>query len=345
MRNKSREISTLDHETVTRSTKKSSYAMKRAARRTRNKIKKPKFLSLRLQLSNHHEVITQPAAATTTTPESITSCSTSQKKNVTDHQFPSLPERDTAEHESMEIYFGMADGGSTSLMALLNADTTSEEEENLSVVVTAASREESEKKESDCSLLLQTALRSREREASIASEEKWVCISEVVEQKEEEVCSCEAEQERRWKPRGGRQRGGGGAAPVLKLDYEEVINAWCDKGPLFVEAESTPSSRAVPDFYDDFLFRDLNSKEGQLWVVPENSLGVPIEGEKGEGREGFSKWHREASLLRYKEKRQSRLFSKRIRYEVRKLNAEKRPRVKGRFVKRNEVKCSAKKHL
>ena len=37
---------------------------------------------------------------------------------------------------------------------------------------------------------------------------------------------------------------------------------------------------------------------------------------------------REASVLRYKVKRQSRLFSKRIRYEVRKINAEKRPRMK-----------------
>lgn len=37
---------------------------------------------------------------------------------------------------------------------------------------------------------------------------------------------------------------------------------------------------------------------------------------------------REASVMRFKEKRRSRLFSKRIRYEVRKLNAEKRPRMK-----------------
>ena len=37
---------------------------------------------------------------------------------------------------------------------------------------------------------------------------------------------------------------------------------------------------------------------------------------------------REASVLRYREKRQNRLFSKKIRYEVRKLNAEKRPRIK-----------------
>lgn len=44
---------------------------------------------------------------------------------------------------------------------------------------------------------------------------------------------------------------------------------------------------------------------------------------------------REASVRRYKEKRQNRLFSKKIRYQVRKLNAEKRPRLKGRFVKRS----------
>lgn len=40
---------------------------------------------------------------------------------------------------------------------------------------------------------------------------------------------------------------------------------------------------------------------------------------------------REASVLRYKEKRQNRLFSKRIRYEVRKLNAQQRPRMKVAF--------------
>ena len=43
---------------------------------------------------------------------------------------------------------------------------------------------------------------------------------------------------------------------------------------------------------------------------------------------------REARVSRYREKRRNRLFSKKIRYEVRKLNAEKRPRMKGRFVKR-----------
>ncbi|CAK9860305.1 unnamed protein product [Sphagnum jensenii] len=46
---------------------------------------------------------------------------------------------------------------------------------------------------------------------------------------------------------------------------------------------------------------------------------------------------RQARVLRYKEKRLTRLFSKTIRYQVRKLNAERRPRMKGRFVKRTSV--------
>lgn len=37
---------------------------------------------------------------------------------------------------------------------------------------------------------------------------------------------------------------------------------------------------------------------------------------------------RGASVLRYKEKRKTRLFSKKIRYEVRKMNADRRPRMK-----------------
>lgn len=50
---------------------------------------------------------------------------------------------------------------------------------------------------------------------------------------------------------------------------------------------------------------------------------------------------REARVLRYKEKRRTRLFSKKIRYEVRRLNAEKRPRMKGRFVKRTSFMGTA----
>ncbi len=42
---------------------------------------------------------------------------------------------------------------------------------------------------------------------------------------------------------------------------------------------------------------------------------------------------RQASLRRYREKKARRSFSKTIRYQMRKVNADRRPRIKGRFVK------------
>lgn len=75
-------------------------------------------------------------------------------------------------------------------------------------------------------------------------------------------------------------------------------------------------------------------KEG-IWRVPEKdeehteSLGGDDNEKKK--KKMMMMGQREASVLRYKEKRQNRLFSKRIRYEVRKLNAEKRPRLKVPF--------------
>ena len=50
---------------------------------------------------------------------------------------------------------------------------------------------------------------------------------------------------------------------------------------------------------------------------------------------------REASVSRYREKKKTRSFTKTIRYEVRKLNAENKPRMKGRFVKRAPLAASA----
>ncbi|XP_058075126.1 zinc finger protein CONSTANS-LIKE 7 isoform X2 [Magnolia sinica] len=88
----------------------------------------------------------------------------------------------------------------------------------------------------------------------------------------------------------------------LNLNYQDVLDAWSDgRSP----------------WADDY----------SLSMASDAFVGeVPVMEEE--------KNRREARVLRYKEKRQSRLFSKKIRYQVRKLNAEKRPRLKGRFVKR-----------
>ncbi|XWS52278.1 hypothetical protein CRYUN_Cryun11dG0054700 [Craigia yunnanensis] len=93
---------------------------------------------------------------------------------------------------------------------------------------------------------------------------------------------------------------------LLKLNYDKVVNAWSDRGSPFLE-ESPGSEVPANDVYARLAQIDLFSEGG------------------GE---------REASVLRYKEKRRTRLFSKKIRYQVRKDNADERPRMKGRFVRR-----------
>jgi hypothetical protein len=67
----------------------------------------------------------------------------------------------------------------------------------------------------------------------------------------------------------------------------------------------------------------LSATSGSNAALP--MLGVPI---------GST---RAASLERYRQKKASRSYSKHIRYHMRKVNADRRPRVKGRFIKASVV--------
>ncbi|XP_051131629.1 protein CHLOROPLAST IMPORT APPARATUS 2 [Andrographis paniculata] len=95
------------------------------------------------------------------------------------------------------------------------------------------------------------------------------------------------------------------AGLLLKLNYDGVLNAWSDKPSPFssVDADADPAGG------------DVQARLAQIDLFSDNG-GI-----------------REASVLRYKEKRRTRLFSKKIRYQVRKVNADRRPRMKGRFVR------------
>lgn len=107
----------------------------------------------------------------------------------------------------------------------------------------------------------------------------------------------------------------------LRLDYEAVITAWGQGSPWM--------SGNRPQFNPDDCWPDTLGTcftEGHQMYGDMGSMG----GHTALGNDGG----REARVSRYREKRRTRLFSKKIRYEVRKLNAEKRPRMKGRFVKR-----------
>uniref|UniRef100_A0ACD5YQP4 Uncharacterized protein n=1 Tax=Avena sativa TaxID=4498 RepID=A0ACD5YQP4_AVESA len=112
----------------------------------------------------------------------------------------------------------------------------------------------------------------------------------------------------------------------LRLNYEAVIESW-GSSPW------TDGQRPQGGQLDDLLLHDHSA----MWTAG------------GGGRQGEAAWTprpradgwREARVSRYREKRRTRLFAKKIRYEVRKLNAEKRPRMKGRFVKRTGAALAA----
>lgn len=97
------------------------------------------------------------------------------------------------------------------------------------------------------------------------------------------------------------------SVPSLQLNVRDVLTAWSDRGEPWIDCKARLSSQ--------------DSTSSDVGLVPD------VDDSQSGG-------DRDARVLRYKEKRRTRLFSKKIRYEVRKLNAERRPRMKGRFVKR-----------
>ncbi|XP_065879966.1 protein CHLOROPLAST IMPORT APPARATUS 2-like [Euphorbia lathyris] len=268
--------------TLVNMSSKSKRKKNNPARKSRSKRRKPKYLSLKLELSP--KIIMSPK----------------QQLNL----FPLHPENilqdkyDDQVSDHVAFLFETATDTSTSLHGILDLDSAT------TTTTTTTTSEDAAAYDRDDQKLVKTAMKRKERDAS---EDRWVSYWEVVEKKDqEEVSSCSYSEKK--------------GLVGLKLDYEHILNVWSDKAPLYINGLGD-SPQTVPDLLQ--LHHSTGIEGGNLWKVPE------IEMEK----EKVGK--REASVLRYKEKRQNRLFAKRIRYQVRKLNAEKRPRLKGRFVKRN----------
>ncbi|KAM0919275.1 hypothetical protein ACQ4PT_008217 [Festuca glaucescens] len=103
--------------------------------------------------------------------------------------------------------------------------------------------------------------------------------------------------------------------PLLKLDYDEILAAWAGRGSLYIGA--APSLAAPKLELDSVLVEVAPWRQAAAWIAQDTA-------------------GRAERVRRYKEKRHARLFSKRIRYEVRRINAVRRPRLKGRFIRENE---------
>ncbi|KAK1423160.1 hypothetical protein QVD17_18455 [Tagetes erecta] len=108
---------------------------------------------------------------------------------------------------------------------------------------------------------------------------------------------------------------------ILKLDFEGIIAAWNEQRSPWTTGDR-------PEFDADDCWPECMGGCGIMNHHPYGDMGMMT------GNPAMLDGGREARVSRYREKRRTRLFSKKIRYEVRKLNAEKRPRMKGRFVKR-----------
>ncbi|KAG6720112.1 hypothetical protein I3842_03G043000 [Carya illinoinensis] len=347
--------SPLDMKTRSRTKKEKARATLKPARKTRTKTRKPKFLSLRLELSPENSPTSSQMTHNHKTNQHDDDHDSSQHQlNLFPLHPENLVEDKDIHDENVAFLFDTEPG--TTLNSLLAEASTSSEDDTLfsppSLTYAYGGKDRAQEGTVDVggnycnstsSKLVRTAMRNKEREPS--DQEKWVCYSEVlVEKKElEEVSSCTADV---WPPCAMKRTKMQGLLS-LKLDYQGILNAWSGKGPLFIAGESPPQT--VPDLHEDRssahdganVLGDGWGSVGNIWAVPEmgcsstDIASMKVEEEEAEGKDGWKTRHREASVLRYKKKRQNRLFSKRIRYEVRKLNAEKRPRMKGRFVKRS----------
>lgn len=210
--------------------KNQTRASLKPARRTRTKIRKPKFLSLlKLEVSPEKTTQTQD---------------THRKKQL--NLFPLHPEnlvreRDAHAHEDDDVAFLLdSSDGSATLNGLL--DNGGEGVDTPTTTATGVSSEDLTSsyayRDQDCATtsLLRTAMKGKERDVE-TTEEKWVCYSEVTS------CAADVGGETTTQRRLGLLS--------LKLDYEEIMNAWSDKGSLYLQGES--SSQIVPDLHDELF--------------------------------------------------------------------------------------------
>lgn len=232
----------------------------KASRRSRARLRKPKFLSLRLQLS-------PPDPETTAFSAVMNQRERHRRKQSSRAQINHFYETDleVRDEENLAADFlfngdkttvttlsGLLEGGDvTNLeMAYSPVDSVGSRADSVSTHLREAIEYGKRRCRRQSSLFLRTAMKGgglRETDQGEERVEKWVSYSEVVERKlyEEEVSSCTAATD------------SSGARPLpnvvveegpllrLKLDYEEVLSSWSNKGSLFIDGEGFSDDRNI----------------------------------------------------------------------------------------------------
>ncbi|XP_076922025.1 uncharacterized protein LOC143583668 [Bidens hawaiensis] len=333
------------------------------SRKTRTKLRKPKYLSLRLQLT---ATMPPPPPPTTENKQLINLFPLHPENLYKDDQEHNMARIFSSCDD--------VDNAATTLTGILCSDDEDDdhEDDDQTKTTTNTNNPLIDQHPSPSSVnhaneeaeLVRTAMRRNKYKTDNinnnnsniynddnTNKEKWVYYSEVVERKNEikGMSSSSSSTTRSSNYPSHHHR----SKLVLKLDYEKIMKSWVNKGPLYVRGGDSglDTPQTVPDLQDDDFFfpssvngigHDEQDNGGNVgsWTVPEMTH-IENNGVSGgddalnTGELSAMIHNREASVQRYKEKRRNRLFAKTIRYEVRKLNAEKRPRIKGRFVKRN----------
>ena len=121
----------------------------------------------------------------------------------------------------------------------------------------------------------------------------------------------------------------------LELSFDSIFDSWDEHHLLFNEARMMNQTRhAVVSETSSEQSNDVASAENQS----NGAAQVPSQEsfEVSEEVDEFTR-NRRLCLQRYREKKRNRKFSKKVRYHLRKMNADRRPRYKGRFIKKGEV--------
>ncbi|XVE84081.1 hypothetical protein DITRI_Ditri16bG0140500 [Diplodiscus trichospermus] len=236
---------------------KSGTVSLKPSRKTRTKTRKPKYLSLVHLEENLAQTMSMSAVDDNKSQEQ-------QLKLFPLHPENLVEDRD-AQYDNVSFLFNTTDEDNVhavTLNGLLDDESSDNYKNETTTATTTTATTTSEESPLSPSLtygyscedhtrlsLVRSAMKGTKKEKE-ESEEKWVVYSEVVEKKEmEEVSSC-------GEGSGGDGGGGydGGAwcrkkkkLLALKLDYEEIMNAWSDKGPLYIKGESP---QTVPDLHD-----------------------------------------------------------------------------------------------